>query len=793
MTARRSTGAVGQEAVRARPAGSAASRIETVLTLLVIALLLPVFLALGARDDGRDARYADLPLRPQALPEPLLPALCARHGALADAALRDTLCRRQRIGAEDPPGAMPPALAQAARQTRQAFLAPLQAAQSRAQALRQQQQEGVGDLLALSDEIELLLSDAQPYAQRHALDAALELGPLPLHCAYRAVEGALAAAPRAAAAGPDPGRANALLLLGAAFDGVRATERLAATALLPAARPSPGCTESPATSFGEAAALMADARQAQANAVKNEGMRELLRSAGWQWAAWMLLGLGFVKLSRRLASPMAGVALALAAWTVAAWAGRVPWPLAGDRSYHPARAIEWLSAPAGFVWVLLGAALLLLVLALRLPRPAATPPQTMASRFGFPGLALATGVGWALLLDLSSHAHLGNRYLALYHQGHLWLGLLVVCVLLCLRQTLARAMAWTLSLVDELAGRTVRRFEGPRGRALLVGGGLAVVLLASWALSNLRQLTSELGRLWLILGGAWFFFLRGGPLAERLAGAPGAAGSLWRYIWPLLAVAAVLGVAMVSTRDFGPLLIAAYGAGAFLAASVAMWWHQRSGARRGPAAFAIALFCAWIGLLTWSLLHLGSVEDTTAGRLESLAAPLASGNDQLALARWFQQAAPALGFGFGQVPWCGHMPGIGCAGVPAQVHSDYTLTALVGVLGPWLAGAFVLAVALWLHRLVRHHGRVTRGEPRLVRSAAGLGNDDQAFLSWMCVAWVVLALCQLAVTVAGNLAVLPLTGVTFPFVSYGLTSLLVNMAFLGLCLNVNVPAGASHE
>jgi cell division protein FtsW (lipid II flippase) len=41
--------------------------------------------------------------------------------------------------------------------------------------------------------------------------------------------------------------------------------------------------------------------------------------------------------------------------------------------------------------------------------------------------------------------------------------------------------------------------------------------------------------------------------------------------------------------------------------------------------------------------------------------------------------------------------------------------------------------------------------------------------------------------VAGNLAVLPLTGVTFPFVSFGMTSLVVNMAFLALCVNVDVP------
>jgi cell division protein FtsW (lipid II flippase) len=92
---------------------------------------------------------------------------------------------------------------------------------------------------------------------------------------------------------------------------------------------------------------------------------------------------------------------------------------------------------------------------------------------------------------------------------------------------------------------------------------------------------------------------------------------------------------------------------------------------------------------------------------------------------------------------------------------------------------------------VRHHGR-GRGASRASCLARARRHDDQAFLSWLAVTWVVLALCQLAVTVAGNLAVLPLTGVTFPFVSFGMTSLLVNMALLALCLHVNVPGRSAH-
>jgi hypothetical protein len=107
-----------------------------------------------------------------------------------------------------------------------------------------------------------------------------------------------------------------------------------------------------------------------------------------------------------------------------------------------------------------------------------------------------------------------------------------------------------------------------------------------------------------------------------------------------------------------------------------------------------------------------------------------------------------------------------------------------------MAWAAAIGCAFWLHRLVRHHGKVTRGEPRLVAGAGSVGADGQALLSWLAVAWVVMASCQLAVTVAGNLAVLPLTGVTFPFVSFGMTSLVLNLAFLALCLHVDVPGGA---
>ncbi|HEX4882850.1 MAG TPA: FtsW/RodA/SpoVE family cell cycle protein, partial [Casimicrobiaceae bacterium] len=572
-----------------------------------------------------------------------------------------------------------------------------------------------------------------------------------------------------------------------------AAPALARAAVLPDARMRAGpCADvTPRDALEQAAALVADARAARLHAAKSDAVRALLPAAGGQWAAAMLVTLVLVKLSRTRMRASVGCGLAMLAWAAAAWAGRVPWPLAQDATLDLGRVgAAWDAWPAPFVLALAGAGLACVAAGALTRRPRVPPPQTLASRAGLAGFIVATGVGWIVLLDLSAHGPPSNRYLALYHQGHLWLALLVLTVVAFLRPALGRGLAALLAIVDEIAGRIGRSLGPAGGAAVLALAIVAIVTAIGLLLSGVRQFTSELGRVWLVVGVAWFFFLRGGAVAERLARDAPPLASLLRYAWPLAFVALVLAGAMVVTRDMGPLLIACYAAGAFLAATIAMWWHVRTRAVVVPSITAIALFALWIAGVTQMLFAFGALDEVTAGRLENLAAPLASANDQLALVTWFRDAVPPGGFGPGAVPWCGFASGAGCSGVPAQIQSDYTFTALVGMFGHAAAWGLALGAALWLHRLIAHHGHVTRGEPRLVRRGGRIVADPQAFLSWIGVAWVVLALCQLAVTVAGNLAVLPLTGVTFPFVSFGMTSLVVNCALLALCINVTVPGAA---
>jgi hypothetical protein len=136
--------------------------------------------------------------------------------------------------------------------------------------------------------------------------------------------------------------------------------------------------------LAQSSVLMADARQAPTTSSKNDAMRALLHSAGWQWAGWMLSGFGLIQLSRRSIPPAIGVALALCTWAVAAWIGRVPWPLAAERAFVPAReGASWITMPAPFVpWLLASAAIVLVFsgwLSRRLPAD-----RNMASRLGYP-------------------------------------------------------------------------------------------------------------------------------------------------------------------------------------------------------------------------------------------------------------------------------------------------------------------------------------------------------------------------------------------------------------------------
>lgn len=119
------------------------------------------------------------------------------------------------------------------------------------------------------------------------------------------------------------------------------------------------------------------------------------------------------------------------------------------------------------------------------------------------------------------------------------------------------------------------------------------------------------------------------------------------------------------------------------------------------------------------------------------------------------------GLGQGLPMIAGHLP------IPA-VHTDFIFTAIAEELG--LVGAFALLALM--------AALVFRG----LRIAI-LARDD--FSGLMAVGLTTSLGLQTLIIVAGNVKLIPLTGITFPFVSYGGSSLLASFVVLGLLLSIS--------
>jgi len=119
------------------------------------------------------------------------------------------------------------------------------------------------------------------------------------------------------------------------------------------------------------------------------------------------------------------------------------------------------------------------------------------------------------------------------------------------------------------------------------------------------------------------------------------------------------------------------------------------------------------------------------------------------------------GLGQGLPLISGHLP------IPA-IQTDFIFTAIAEELG--LVGAFALLALM--------AALVFRG----LRIAI-LARDD--FSSLLAVGLIASIGLQTLIIVAGNAKLIPLTGITFPFVSYGGSSLLASFVVLGLLLSIS--------
>lgn len=118
-----------------------------------------------------------------------------------------------------------------------------------------------------------------------------------------------------------------------------------------------------------------------------------------------------------------------------------------------------------------------------------------------------------------------------------------------------------------------------------------------------------------------------------------------------------------------------------------------------------------------------------------------------------------LGFGQGKLKYLGYVP---------EVHTDSIFAVVVEELG-FLRALFVLGVFGWL---------VTRGL-KIARAA------PDSFGRYLAAGIVGLIIVQLVVNLAAMLAIVPLTGITLPFISYGGSSLVTMLAGIGILLSIS--------
>lgn len=377
-----------------------------------------------------------------------------------------------------------------------------------------------------------------------------------------------------------------------------------------------------------------------------------------------------------------------------------------------------------------------------------TPGSTPTSPFIYPGWVLFTGIGLIWLLDYSANAHPKLRYLGLYQAGGLALAFAVFGM-----TAIARVPRMGI------AARLLARFPTVWSLAGLYLLWVGVVMLA---LRGNPAVSSELLRLPLLLVGAWMLHRWSSTGKTRLA---------------LVGLGLALGVAalgLLLARDNGQALLIGLASGLGVGIGLAMVLQRRLGAL--PAALigaAGGLAAVWLCLraLTGICPLLGG---HIAERCAAVQTPFAGKAEYLSELRWLVASTPGGGFGLGQVPWCGTLAAIDpsaarCIGAAGQTHSDYVfggLSATFGMTAAWLVTA---GVALWLLALVR---------PRADALAAPAG-----LTRWLIYLWATVTLAQLLFTSLASVGLVPLSGVVFPLVGFGSSSLLVAAFFAGLAVS----------
>jgi cell division protein FtsW (lipid II flippase) len=219
------------------------------------------------------------------------------------------------------------------------------------------------------------------------------------------------------------------------------------------------------------------------------------------------------------------------------------------------------------------------------------------------------------------------------------------------------------------------------------------------------------------------------------------------YVVPVATALSLVAAFFVLQRDLGPALV-------FGCSFLALWAVATHRAGLAVTGLSLLAFGYWI------VVRLG-FPSTLATRVAMAADPWTNaipGGDQVAHALWAMASGGLFGAG----------PGLGDPQYIPAGHTDLVLAAVGEELG--FAGLVTAALAY-----------VVIGQ-RAWRIAMRAASDFTCFLA---LGLLLVLFTQLAIIATGVVGLMPLSGVVTPFLSYGRTSMIVNLAAIGLLLSIS--------
>lgn len=385
------------------------------------------------------------------------------------------------------------------------------------------------------------------------------------------------------------------------------------------------------------------------------------------------------------------------------------------------------------------------------PTQQATPQSLRPfSKWVLPAWWLFTALGWLLMLDQSLNFHARNRFLALEQWQAWWLAAWIMPIAALSAHMVAKVLLW-------LGAQWFQPCSWQRQVWRLLAGVLVVgAMYVAHRLRVHQHITGEVLKLGFILSLASWCVWRMPPTSDLWHS--GFRLQALRQAWPSVWLFAIAAAVSFVTRDKGPLLV--------ICMLMVALYSSLVGWTTGLAMIAFGFLLIFL---------IGVDLDVVGSRLQAWRDPFTADHDDMARLMWFQSAAAEQlwGFGPGQTPWCGTVSLDQCRGLPLQLQSDYTFTAIIGWWG--LAGSLLLLLAFTLFgfHLLAHGARISQ---RCMTPLALCDSKQrtQAMQSHLLFFTGTLLLLQTWITVAGNTGWLPLTGLTWPLLSFGKTSLWVS-------------------